>query len=68
VGLVDAMLNRAAMWGEGILDAAAGRLRTAAPTVVLDRVRVDPLAHAGRDRWVAAMLQRYEALVVATGD
>lgn len=68
LGLIDAMLNQRAQWGQGLLDAAEVRLRSHAPSLEMARETVNPLAHEGSERWASTMAARYEALVIATGD
>jgi hypothetical protein len=69
VGLVDSMLNPAAMWGQGMLDAAEQALRRCFPTARFDRVsRHHGVGSEKSTAWAAAMARLYRALVIAAGD
>ena len=68
VGLVDGTLNKASMWGRGMLDAAAAAISDVFPGASFGWESLDPLANEPPERWAAAMTSRYDALVVTAGD
>lgn len=68
LGLVDSMLNPGAMWGQGMLDAAAEFLSRKHRSLSFARVARPPVGGPSPARWAAAMADRYSALVIAVGD
>lgn len=68
VALVDGMLHKKALWGQGLLDAVEPAVAARRPTAVFDRVALDPIRPEEPDVWAAVMAARYEALVIAAGD
>lgn len=68
VGLVDSMLNPAAEWGQGILDAAEAELRGRWPRTTTERISRPQLGIHEPFRWAAAMAAKHAALVIAVGD
>jgi hypothetical protein len=68
VGLVDGTLNKASLWGQGMLDAAADAIARRIPRATFGRESLDPLANDPPDRWSAAMADRYDGIVVVGGD
>jgi len=68
VGLVDGMLNKASMWGRGMLDAAAAAIAEVFPQAAFTDESLDPLANEPPELWAGAMTARYDALVICAGD
>lgn len=68
VVLVDGMLNKAAMWGQGMLDAAEQALRARAPHITFERESTNPLENRLSDEWAREHVGRCDAIVVAAGD
>lgn len=68
IALVDGMLNKRGMWGQGILDAVEEHLRVQLKGAVFGRESINPLNPEAPDRWSAAIQDRYDAVVVAAGD
>lgn len=68
VGLVDGTLNKSSLWGRGMLDAAAGAIRSSFPLATFREESLDPLANEPPDLWAAGMTARYQALVISAGD
>ena len=64
IGLVDAMLNPRAEWGQGMLDAA----QMALPDATFDRISRTMLGDHQPMAWAKAMAALYSALVIAAGD
>ena len=68
VGLVDGTLNKASMWGRGMLDAAELAIRERVPNATFGWESLDPLANEPPELWAAGMTARYDALVISAGD
>ncbi len=69
VALTDAMLNPAAAWGEGILDAVETCLTKWDPSIRMERVRRNHgVSSPGPEAWAASMAAVYRAIVIAAGD
>lgn len=64
IGLIDAMLNPSAGWGQGMLDAAERALTAA----TFDRISRSVLGDHQPIAWAKAMAALYTALVIAAGD
>ena len=68
VALVDAMLNPAGLWGQGILDSIEEELVRRHPDATVERFTRPQIGATPPDVWAAAMADRYAALVIAAGD
>jgi hypothetical protein len=68
LGLVDSMLNPAAGWGRGILDAVDEAASARWPHISTDRIARPQLGLHEPDRWAEAMVARHAAIVIAVGD
>lgn len=68
VGLVDAMLHKRGLWGQGLLDAVESAMAVRFPAADFERVALDPITPEDPDVWATAMAARYHTLVIAAGD
>lgn len=68
VGLIDATLNKASLWGAGMLDAAETRLGPLLPQARFVREQMNPLDNPPPDRWAAATAERMDLAVFSAGD
>lgn len=68
VGLIDATLNKASLWGQGMLDAAEARLGALMPLATYVREQLNPLDNPPVDRWAEATAGRFDIAVFSAGD
>lgn len=68
VGLIDGTLNKASLWGQGMLDAAQVSIQAVFPDAQFIRESMDPLQNHAPDLWAAFAKERYSAIVVTAGD
>lgn len=68
IGLVDGTLNKASLWGQGMLDAAEEVLRADRPGATFAREPLNPLENPPPELWAEAMAARYDAIVMTGGD
>jgi hypothetical protein len=68
VGLVDAMLHKRGLLGQGLLDAVELAMGARVRSAAFGRVRLDPITPEDPDVWATVMASRYHALVIAAGD